>query len=177
MSDKEIWKDIEGYIGKYQVSNLGRIRSLLNSHGKNLKNKKILSPCVDKKGYLRVGLSKNNRLSTHKVHRLVAKAFIPNSDNLPQVNHINGIKTDNTVNNLEWVSGSENVIHSFKIGLSKKGKKHHCSKLSDEQVKNIRNEYIAFDKKHSQLALSKKYGVSKSCIKNIVNYKTYKDTD
>lgn len=177
MSDKGIWKDIEGYIGKYQVSNLGRVRSLLDSHGNYLKNKKILSPAIDKKGYLRVGLSKNNKSSTHKVHRLVAKAFIPNPNKLPQVNHISGIKTDNRVENLEWVTQKENTKHAFEIGLSKKGKHHHCSKLSAEHVKNIRDEYIPFDKKHNQLALSKKYGVSKSCIKDVVNYKTYKDID
>ena len=83
---KEEWRDIRGYEGKYQVSNLGRIKSL-NYRGTGKEG--ILSPTPNKKGYLVIGLYKNNKQNKKRVNRLVAQAFIPNPDNLPQVNHLN----------------------------------------------------------------------------------------
>lgn len=93
---KEIWKDILGYEGLYQVSNFGRVKSL--KFGKE----RILKLTKDKDGYLIVNLYKNNKSKTFKVHRLVAEAFIPNPDNLPQVNHKDEDKSNNIVSNLEW---------------------------------------------------------------------------
>ena len=93
--ETEIWKDIEGYEGHYQVSDKGRIKSV--KFGKEI----FLKPgqC---RGYLHVGLSKNNKMKTCYIHRLVAQAFLPNPQNLPQINHKNEDKTDNKVKNLEW---------------------------------------------------------------------------
>ena len=124
---EEIWKDIKGYEGKYQVSNLGRVKSLArmtssnNGSTKYLKREKekILKSRINSVGYPVVGLCKNNRTKTVKVHRLVAEAFIPNLENKPQVNHINGIKNDNKIDNLEWCTNSENVKHAFRTGLNK----------------------------------------------------------
>lgn len=93
---KEIWKDILGYEGLYQVSNFGRVKSL--KFGKE----RILKLTKDKDGYLIVNLYKNNKSKTFKVHRLVAEAFIPNPDNLPQVNHKDEDKSNNILSNLEW---------------------------------------------------------------------------
>lgn len=99
----EIWKDIEGYEGLYQVSNMGRVKSFnINENGK------ILKQGTTKKGYLYVILYKDKKTKPMRVHRLVAQAFIPNEDNKPQVNHINEIKTDNRVENLEWMTNEEN---------------------------------------------------------------------
>lgn len=123
---KEIWKDIEGYKGLYQASNLGRIRSLthevhcgLTPHSKAIKKGKILQAHPNLRKYLTVVLSAKNKRKTITVHRLIAQTFIPNPQNLPQVNHIDGDKNNNCVNNLEWCSAKENIQHSWKNGLSK----------------------------------------------------------
>ena len=120
----EIWKDIEGYEGLYQVSNYGRVRSLdryvkQNHNTKQLKKGKLIQPIKDCKGYLRLKLCKENTSKRVKIHRLVAQAFIPNPENKPQVNHIDGNKTNNRIQNLEWCTNSENQIHAYKMGLNK----------------------------------------------------------
>lgn len=107
--EKEIWKDIEGYEGLYQVSNLGRVKSL--KFGKE----KILKPCIAGKGYLQVMLVKNGTRKHYYVHRLVGVAFIPNPDNLPEVNHISEDKLDCAATNLEWISHIDNVRHGTAI--------------------------------------------------------------
>lgn len=117
---QEIWRDIKDFENAYQISNYGRVKSLGNKSNHKgeiiLKQSNIL-------GYSCVGLQKNNKAKMFKVHRLVTEAFISNHNNYPQVNHINGIKTDNNVNNLEWCNAKQNCQHAFKIGLrkSKKG--------------------------------------------------------
>lgn len=123
----EIWKDIKGYEGIYQVSNKGRVKALKKQVPKVIKgkecyslyNEKILKISNhNKNGYLKINLT-NDYSKTYQIHRLVAEAFIPNPNNLPQVNHKNGIKTDNRVDNLEWVTISENHKHAFKMRIKK----------------------------------------------------------
>ena len=106
--ENEEWIDIEGYEGLYQVSNMGRLKSL-NFHRSGKEG--LMKPKKDKDrgGYLLVNLYKDGKMKTHKVHRLVANAFIDNPDNLPQVNHRNEIKTDNRVENLEFIDASGNI--------------------------------------------------------------------
>lgn len=116
----EIWKDIKGYEGKYQVSTLGYVKSLVMWTGdKYIKRDKILRGVLYKNGYMYVGLSKDGKVKRFKVNRLVAEAFIDNPYNLPVTNHKNGDKTNNTVGNLEWTSYSENLKHAYKTGLRK----------------------------------------------------------
>ena len=109
----EIWKDVKDYKGIYEVSSYGKVRNIVDKH--------ILKPGLTSKGYYNVILCKNKLHKGISIHRLVALAFIPNPENKKQVNHINGIKTDNRVENLEWATCSENIIHSYKIGKQRMG--------------------------------------------------------
>lgn len=118
MNDKisEKWMDVEGTDGIYQVSNLGRVRSLAvcgRSKAKRSNEYRILSACQTP--YPHVGVKINGKRVTKKIHRLVAEAFLPNKDNLPEVNHIDGDKRNNRVDNLEWCSSSQNVLHSIYV--------------------------------------------------------------
>lgn len=96
----EFWKDIKGYEGLYQVSNVGQVKSL--------KSNKILKLAFTHDGYLRVCLCKNGKKRNFLISRLVAEAFLPNEEDLPEVDHINGVRTDNRVANLQWISSVEN---------------------------------------------------------------------
>ena len=130
---EEIWKDIEGYEGFYQISSLGRIKSFKDNYGKY--REKILSPTPNKDGYLFITLCKNGERQAKMVHRLVAEAFINNPNNLPQVNHINEIRDDNRVENLEWCTAKYNINYgnrSKKFGEKMKGRK-----LTNEHKRKI----------------------------------------
>ena len=107
---EEVWKNVVGYDGIYQVSNTGRIKRILKS------KERMLIGRLDKDGYKEVILSKKQNKKYCKLHRLVAEAFVPNTNNKPQVNHKDRNKTNNSADNLEWVTGSENTIHSFVTG-------------------------------------------------------------
>ena len=113
---EEVWKDIEGYVGLYQVSNLGRVKGLerYDSRG-HLRTERVLKPTNDWDGYLRVNLYKNRVQVNKTIHRLVAEAFIPNPENKPTVNHIDENKTNNNVNNLEWATMKEQNSHGTRL--------------------------------------------------------------
>lgn len=174
---EEIWKDIKDYVGVYQVSNFGRVKSLprIRNHGKygqHLVKEKILNPYVGKLGYCSCTMRLSGIRKTHheKVHRLVALHFIPNPLNLSEINHINGDKTNNHVDNLEWCTRSHNLKHAYKIGLreNKIGVNACNVKLTESQVLEIRNSNLR------RIELAQKYNVSKSTIDYIIQKKTWK---
>ena len=137
----EEWRDIPGYKGLYQVSNLGRIKSLIDKKYdlnekvvKIINREKMLKQNLTKKGYCNVKLYKNGKGKTYKIHRLVAKTFIPNPENKPQVNHIDGNKQNNCVSNLEWNTNEENFNNAIKINLVKTKKIRLIDKNNKEYI-------------------------------------------
>ena len=123
----EIWKDVVGYEGRYQVSSMGRVKSLERKvrhwrGGERIQKERILKPSNDRRGYLLVSLCDGEKRKTFSVHRLVCQAFHENPDNKPQVNHINEIKTDNRACNLEWCTCKQNVNHGTRTERSAKSR-------------------------------------------------------
>lgn len=120
---KEIWKDIPNYENMYKISSLGNVKSLKrkvkNKNGYRIVEEKELKKCVDTNGYFVVNLRKNSNIETKPIHRLVAEIFIKNEDKKPCVNHIDGNKQNNCVENLEWCTYSHNVKEAFRLGLNK----------------------------------------------------------
>ncbi len=172
----EIWADIEGFEGYYQISNLGIVRSVdrVVTHERTgvMRFKgKLLSMCLNKKdGYKRVYLSKNRKPSKFFVHVLVASYFIEKVNGKVFVNHKDGIKTNNRVDNLEWVTKSENQIHAYKTGLQKPSNGN--SKLKNKDIDDIVKLFETGE--YTQVAISKIYGVCKQTISNVVNGNTWK---
>jgi len=180
--ETEIWKDIIDYENLYQISNIGRVKSFDQIlRGRNNSSRKIKGRILVldisktmRNFYPKVTLVKNNVKTRVWVHRLVAQAFIPNPENKPCVNHINGIKTDNRVENLEWVTISENSKHAYKIGLityrNPHGENSGNARLTLNDVIEIRN-YLSMGGVQKDLA--KKFKVSQSQISAIKNFKSW----
>lgn len=172
---EEIWRDIEGYEGIYQVSNIGRVKSLNRAiHTKDgrcyIKHESLLNGSVDEDGYIRVGLTKDRKTKEIFIHRLVALTFIPNPENKPQVNHKDGIKHHNMLSNLEWATDKENVIHAIKNGLLVPDhdqlvamNKLSCAKCS-KPVKCIETGEIF----PSQLEASRVFGMASETIRESI---------
>lgn len=142
----EVWKDIEGYEGLYQVSNTGQVKSLNYNQTGEIK---VLKQ-GNAKGYKRVGLFKNGKTKQYSVHRLVALAFISNPDDLPMVNHKDEDKTNNNVNNLEWCTHEYNMSYGTRNErISKKHKGKHRSEETKKKIsKSLRGENSPFYGKH-----------------------------
>ena len=166
MTKLEIWKDIVGYQGLYKISSLGRV----NSYHRN--KEKILSATYSV-GYLRVGLSKNGDCEIKLLHRLLAMAFIPNPNNKPHINHINSVRDDNRLENIEWCTPKENVNHAIAKGrLNKKGEKCNLAKLKSNIVLEIREKYKTTKTTYRKLGI--KYNLHYTTIGLIVNNKRWK---
>jgi len=136
----------------YEVSSCGQIRTIphvkIKSNGiKHTVKQTLLRPAIDNKGYYRVGLSVNGKLSTFKVHRIVAEVYVPGMKEGLQVNHIDGNKLNNNADNLEWVTNRQNIVHAYSNGLTKgttgkrkntenfkRGKENHATKLTEKDV-------------------------------------------
>ena len=161
-----------GYEGYYQVSSEGRIRSVdrLIANGTRKRKGKIMKQCIDGKGYKALSISKDGKFKMLTAHRLIAMSFLGRS-NLT-VNHKNGIKTDNRIENLEFVTIRENNLHASRIGLVNhvKGEKHYASKLTEKDVLEIRKMKGVKTKRE----LSIMYGVCEKNIYHIQSRKTWK---
>lgn len=118
----EIWKNIEGYEGKYQVSNLGQVKSMIGQE-------KVLHPKKHRNGHLQIGLHKDKKRKTMYIHRLVAQAFIPNPDNLPCVNHKDENPSNNNVDNLEWCTQKYNCNYGTRVDRIMETKKQQYKKI------------------------------------------------
>ena len=168
---EEIWKDIEGYEGLYQVSSEGRIKSLsrLTSNGRKIADR-ILTPYKNRDGYLQLKLYKDGKYINHKIHRLVANAFIPNPENKPEVNHIDENKENNNVSNLEWVTRKENANHGTRNERS--------AKTNSKPVMGISldgKSYLYFNsaKDAERLAGFDNSAISRCCRGKLKTYKGY----
>ena len=154
--ERRQWRRIEGYEGVYNISSDGMVMS----HAK--KYPKPLKPTITLHGYLTVTLYINGNNKIYKIHRLVAQAFIPNPNNKPQINHIDGLKNNNHYKNLEWATSSENLKHAFASGLrSHKGENHPMCKLTKADVLLIRS------REHTNQQLSTMLGVSPKYITEV----------
>lgn len=170
MSASEIWKDIKGYEGLYQVSNFGRIRSLdrwrNSGTGGYFQTGKILKTKEDVNGYLRVSLLKNGKYQKMNVHRLIAIAFIPNENNFPIINHKDGNKLNNNISNLEWCTYSYNSKHAYDNELREKvyGKDHwnYGRKVSEETREKLRKSAKENPSKGYKLSSETKSKMSKA---------------
>ena len=169
--EQEIWKDIKGYEGYYQISNMGRVKGLKR---KFIHNEYIKKMYYYDNSYVRVSLRKKSKPKTFLVHRLVALAFIPNPENKKQVNHKDGNKQNNNVCNLEWVDNSTNMQHASIHNLLQTGEKHYNSKLTWDDVCFIRSHYKKYDKVYNTTTLGKMFNISPRKILGICNYETWK---
>lgn len=176
---KEIWKEIPGYDGYYEVSNKGRVRSWYSRIGTKVarsKAPKIRKLTMMGHGYYHVSLSLNKSKKYERVSRLVANAFIPNPENKPQVNHIDGNKLNNDVSNLEWVTCIENIMHyvgddPLQNENILRGEDVNTAKLTSKEVKIIRRvvEKGIISKKE----LADIFEVHTDTIDSAANYKTW----
>jgi hypothetical protein len=184
--EAERWLPVMEFEGVYSVSNTGKIKShervVVRSSGRPYPvRERILKPAPDEHGYMRAALSGGEKLRTVKVHREVLKAFIPIDNHKEMtVNHINGIKDDNRLGNLEWMTHRDNILESFKTGQQDnfiKGaaaNSRESRKFTPLQVANIR-----LDRIHGMgfRPLARKYGADRKTIKCIIDRKTYKDIE
>jgi hypothetical protein len=173
----EIWKDIKEFNNEYQISNLGRIRSkeaiIIRSNGIPYKREsKILKPAVDK-GYLKGAVCLNKKLVRYKIHRLVADAFVNGKKDGLEVNHINGNKTDNNAQNLEWVTRSENMIHAVKTGLLPvtRGSQRVQAKMDEQTVLKI---YDLRSKGLQRKLILSELGITINMYKDVIRGRTWK---
>lgn len=181
--EKEIWKDIEDYEGIYKVSNMGNVKSLgrlkFNGRGKASKNgmfyaEKILTNNINNHGYMRVNLWKNKISKMRLVHQLVADAFLPKKEGAnTDINHINGIKTDNRLCNLERCTRSHNLKHAYRLGLNTPYMKGrfgilHPNSVKVNQLDQMGNIINTFD---GLTEAERKTGINRICIGNVINGK------
>lgn len=176
----ENWKDVSGFEGKYQVSDLGRVKSLDRVRAKHRYPEKILNSAnrLTHDGYARVTLRDDNGVNHEfRVNKLVALTFLPNPLRKATVNHKDGNKLNNKLTNLEWATRSENMKHAYRHGLKKpvQGNANGNAKLSDEDVRLIRKRYVRQSQTDGTVALAREFGVTPRVIGQIVRGESYRN--
>lgn len=182
--ENEVWKDIDEFLGKYKISNMGRVKSvervIFKSNGRKQTVKgKLVSIWNDKQGYERVTLYDNNKPHVRYVHRLVGIQFIDNPESKETINHKDCNKVNNKLTNLEWSTHRENINHAIDNGLRNterneksykrmRGENNPSAKLTDHQVMEIRNKR---GQGYTLKQLAKEYGLSIPYVSNLCNYK------
>ena len=173
----EIWKDIPEFNNEYQISNLGRIRSkeavIMRSNGSpHTRKSKILKPALDG-GYLKGAVCIDKKLVPYRIHKLVANAFVDGKKEWLEVNHINGIKSDNKAENLEWVTRSQNLIHAVKTGLLPvtRGSQRTQAKMTEETVREI---YKLKSEGIQRKFIVERLGITVNMYKDLMRGKTWK---
>src|SRR5699024_3512958 len=178
MEKMEVFKDIRGYEGLYQVSNLGRVKSLekktMTDNGWERKWEEcILKPAKTEKGkYFHVSLYKNKKSKTFNVHRLVALSFIKNPENKKEVNHIDGNRFNNSAVNLEWCTRSENALHAYEIGLQKPKYKRSLKLAVEKRRKKVMqldDLGVLLNIYNSATEAGKKLGITRQNICKVAN--------
>ncbi|MCG4280847.1 NUMOD4 motif-containing HNH endonuclease [Lacticaseibacillus saniviri] len=161
----EKWKWVPGYEGKYEVSDAGRVKSYaVKKDGYLLSNKRLNAD-----GYIHVRFGGGGKPKEFLLNRLVAELFIgPAPEGKDTVNHINGVKTDNRVENLEWASRSDQMYHAYKLKLKKPVKEKSINRFTDEQKAYIRDNYQRFKHGHSVHHFATLYGVAHGVIEEIL---------
>lgn len=179
----EIWKDIKHYEGLYQISNYGNVKSIKrkvkNKNGFRIVKEKLLKPILNNKGYYVYGLRKNGKLKMLLLHRLIGEHFLNNKNNYPCINHKDGNKLNNSIDNLEWCTYEHNIKEAFKLGLNtytykknfkhnywkgKYGKYHNCSKvvLQYDLKNNYLKEWESITKASKETKINY-YSISNNC--------------
>lgn len=187
----ENWKSIDGYEGLYTCSDSGQVKALArmisrrrkNDYHSYWKDEKLMSPAPHDKGYLKIKLLKKGEAKSFFIHRIIAVAFIPNPENKPQVNHINGIKADNRIENLEWCTASDNLKHAYNTGLQPKDR--NIKRISDspnaipvyqyDMSGNLIRQWGSLFEAHLT-GLYNKSGISECCSGKRSHHKNYKWT-
>jgi hypothetical protein len=167
----EFWKYVPNTDNRYLISNQGR---LLTLNFKNSKRASVMRPATNQNGYLHTLIVSEGKLKKVVIHRLVAQTWIENPLNKAQVNHINFIRNDNRIENLEWCTPQENTLHSYNNGRIKmpknappmRGSKNGGAKLNEEQVREIRMKFKPY--KYTREMLAKEYGVKANTIKDAI---------
>lgn len=172
----ELWKDINGFEGLYQVSSLGNVksieRSVRYSDGRVYRyEEKLLKPCLDNQSYRFVNLYRTNGKRVIRIHRLVAIVFIPNPENKPEVNHKIGDKSNNTIANLEWATRNENQSHAVKNKLHAHGEKHGIRNVLNETT--VRKARVMKQEGYSYAAIARKFGINRITILQAVTGKNW----
>lgn len=184
ITDQEVWKDIKGYEGYYQVSNYGRVKSLFRiipgRWGAMTVQERIIKESPNSWGYSQVGLNKLGKTRPARVHRLVAEAFLENPDNLPEVNHIDENKANNHVNNLEWCSTSDNHLHGTmpKQRRANALKNNGLTEANEHRKRSVKSICVntGKEKVYEYMGLARKEGFNVGCISNVCSgrVKTHK---